>query len=263
MANCPHCQAELTEEARECPRCGGEVAWWRQREGQVYGPYNLATVRFILEDGRASAEDLATIGGEGDWQALGELLGDSKDVARRASEDAGAKQESKYRTWSATGWIVYVGVFLLVCAGAAAAIVWPAWSRIAGENAADDAVSKLEQIGLALELHEHEHDGRLPERGGWEQAVARYLPDPERYHAGAGGKGASYWYNERLAGGKRSEWSNCSKLVVAAEPGAFAQPVGKAPRAEGFLYLYADGHVAARGGGEDAGDFEPREPGAE
>lgn len=263
MSSCPQCQAELPEEARECPRCGGEVSWWLQREGQVYGPYDLATVRFILADERVTAEDLARIGGEGEWQALGELLGGSAEVARPASEDTAPKQEGKYRTWSATGWIVYVGVFLLVCAGAAFAIIWPAWSKIAGGNAAEEAVSNLEQIGLALELYAHEHDGRLPGRGGWEQAVARYLSEPEMYHAGAGGEGGSYWYNERLAGGKPSEWSNCRELVMAAEPGAFAEPVGRPPREEGFLYLYADGHVAAHAPGEDAGDLEPRGRGVE
>jgi hypothetical protein len=258
MANCPHCQAKLPDDAKECPRCGGDVSWWLQRDRQVYGPYDLTTVRFILQDDRVTAEDLARIGDDGEWQALGALLHGSIDVAQQVSRDGGADQEGKYRTWSATRWIVYVGVFLLLCAGTAVAIVWPAWSQIARERTAEDATSKLEQIGLALELYAYEHDGRLPEPGRWEQAVAQYLADPETYHTGAGGNDTSYWYNEQLAGGKPSEWDNCSKLVMAAERGAFDEPAGTPPRPEGFLYLYADGHVAAHRSEESIGDLQPR-----
>ncbi len=269
MPNCPQCQAWLRENTRSCPHCGADASWWLAREDQVYGPYDLATVRFILADDRATPQDLAMIGREGQWQPLGELIGEQglattgrslPPVAATASTEqtaAPAKAQARYRNCSAGGWLVYVMGFVLVCAAAGGGIIWPAYARVSRESAAQQAESNLRQIGLALQLYAHESGGRLPPPGRWQAVVARYLPDPAAYHSRIRGRDEGYWYNEALAAGNSQQWSNKARLVVAAEPGALDPTSGASPRAEGFLYLYADGQVKAHQPGEQIGDVQP------
>ncbi len=265
MANCPNCKATLPENAQTCPHCAADASWWLAREGEVFGPYDLATVRFILADDRATLEDLAMIGREGQWQVLGELIGEEglavtgptiPPVASTAADEPKG-EPARYRNWSVTGWLVYVVVFVLICAGAAGAIIWPMYAGVSRENAAEQAESNLRQIGLALQLYVHECGGRLPLEGKWEEAIACYLPDPQLYRTRIRGEEEAYWYNDALAGGDPAQWSNQAKLVVAAEPGAFDEPQASPPRAEGFFYLHADGEVTAHPPGETSGELKP------
>jgi len=271
MAKCPNCEGVLADNGNTCPHCGADTSWWLAREGEVYGPYDLATVRFVLADNRATLRDLAMIGRQTQWRPLGELLS-QEDIATAAVQPApvttpgtserapAAKPEPKYRNWSVRGWLLYVLLFILGCGVAAWAITWPTYAKVSKREAARQSESNLEQIGLALQLYAHDHDGRLPQKGKWEQAVAHYLPDAEAYRTRVGGKEESYWYNDRLAGGDPQQWSNHAKLVLAAEPGAFEEPQPAPPRPEGFMYLYADGSVAAHPPGHDFGQLEPRTP---
>ncbi len=264
MTNCPNCKATLSENTQTCPHCAADASWWLAREGEVFGPFDFATVRFVLADDRATLQDLAMIGREGQWQPLGELIGEEGSaatgptiapVASRAPDEP--KTEPRYRNWSATGWLVYVVLFVLVCAGAAGAIIWPIHARVSRENAAQAAESNLRQIGLALQLYAHEHGGRFPLQGKWDEAIAHYLPDPQVHRTRVRGKEESYWYNDALAGGEPVQWNNKARLVVAAEPGALDEPQASPPRAEGFLYLYADGEVRAHPPGEAFGEVQP------
>jgi len=159
MPNCPGCRGPLTENEQTCGRCGADASWWLAREGEVYGPYDTATVRYILAEGRATVSDPAMIGREGHWSTIGQLLEAGPEQPAHQHETLAAPstgsgpKPARYRGWSFGGWLIYIGVLMAACVGIAAAIIWPVQRGIEREKAA--AVSPTIAAGVC----------RRPERG--------------------------------------------------------------------------------------------------
>ncbi len=268
MPNCPSCGSQLPENEQTCNSCGADTTWWIARGNDVYGPYDAATVRFILTDGRAMPSDPAVIGRDGQWSTIGQLLSDGP--ARVAGEapaqspgPAPAKAPTRYRGWSFRGWLIYAAVVFIACVAVAAAIILPAQRGTKRENAAAASLVNLKQVGAALELHAHYNGGLLPPEGAWEQTVSTYLRDPEIYRSAIGGKPQPFWYNEALSGTEFSSLRGEERLVLVAEPGALGDQTGggsrhrPAPRPEGYGVLYTDGSVATHAPGADYGILVP------
>ncbi len=270
MPNCPRCQGLLTEDEQTCRYCGADTSWWLAREGEVYGPYDVATVRYILSERRATLSDPAMIGREGHWSTIGQLLEAGSDQSAPLAEmpatpsPASAPKPARYRGWSFRGWLIYIGVLLVACVGVAAAIIWPVQRGIEREKAAAVSEVNLRQVGIALELYAHSNGGRLPARGAWERAVAVSLREPEAYRSEIHGSPQPFWYNEALSGADFKPLRKAKELVLVAEPGAVPEqlgdvipPVDNAPRPEGFYFFYTDGSAAPHAPGADYGILEP------
>lgn len=270
MPNCPGCRGPLAENEQTCSHCGADTSWWLAREGEVYGPYDTATVRYILAEGRATLGDPAMIGREGHWSTVGQLLEAGPEQPAHQPETLAAPstgsgpKPARYRGWSFAGWLIYIGVLMAACVGIAAAIIWPVQRGIEREKAAAVSEANLRQVGVALELYAHHSGGRLPAAGAWEQAVARYLPTPEAYRSGIDGSPQPFWYNEGLSGVDLKPLRNVKGLVLVAEPGAVPERLGdviprvdNVPRPEGFYFFYTDGSAAAHAPGADYGILKP------
>lgn len=270
MPNCPGCRGPLAESEQTCKYCGADTSWWLAREGEVYGPYDTATVRYILSDHRAMPADPAMIGREGHWSTVGQLLGAGFDQSAPVPGAAAAPvpgsepKTVRYRSWSFRGWLMYIAVLLAACAGVAYAIIWPAQARIDRAKAAAVSEVNLRQVGVALELCAHHNGGRLPAAGGWEQAVAGYLPTPEAYRSGIHGTPQPFWYNEALSGADFKPLRQVKGLVLLAEPRAVQEQrgdvvvrAGDPPRPEGFYFFYTDGSAAVYPPGADYGSTQP------
>lgn len=270
MPNCPGCRRPLAENEQTCSHCGADTSWWLAREGEVYGPYDVATVRYILAEQRATLSDPAMIGREGQWSTIGQLLeagpdqpADQPETFAAPSPVSGPKP-ARYRSWSFRGWLIYIGVLLAACVGVAVVIIWPVQRGIEREKAAAVSEDNLRQVGVALELYAHHSGGRLPAAGAWEQAVARYLPTPEAYRSEIHGSPEPFWYNEALSGADFKPLRKAKGLVLLAEPRAMPEQRGDviveaddAPRPEGFYFFYTDGSTAVHAPGADYGILEP------
>ncbi|MFP3904439.1 MAG: hypothetical protein ACLFWB_09400 [Armatimonadota bacterium] len=253
MAQCPACNGKLPHHVQTCPYCGADTTWWLSREGEVYGPYDERTVRYILQDNRATEEDLAMIGRQGQWRPLRKLLEQTPDdlttkAPRATRERSGAAQE-RYRHWSVRQWGIFAAVMVVVCAAAACALVGPTYRAIATREADARSRANLEQIWLALKLHASYHKGRLPHQGEWIKTLEGFAGDETLRSQG----GQRYWLNEKLGGRGLADLPDPSTLIVAAEPGAMSEK----PTDRNLLYLYADGHIDAAKPGEDTGRTEP------
>lgn len=253
MANCPSCDGKLPQNTQTCPYCGADTSWWLTRDGEVYGPYDEATVRYILRDKRARKNDLAMIGSDGQWRPLHELLEETPHdlTAGTSLGDSGGDRtrEDKYRHWSGKQWLIFAGVLVVVCVGATCAIVGPTYRDLTARNAQAHTRAGLEQIWLALEVYAAHHDGRFPAQGEWVETLEGFV-GAETLHTPAGRR---YWFNENLGGKELASLSHPETLIVAAQPGAMSEK----PPDRDFLYLYADGHIEAVRTCQDTSRTEP------
>lgn len=225
MAQCPTCHAQLDEEATVCVRCGADVSWWLSRDSEVYGPYSLATVRFILADKRARMEDAAMIGSHGRWGTLGELLGaDGQPVTVRPQAarpqlltTRHQKERPNYRSLSKRGWVVFTVACIFIAVGGIAVIIWPAYNVSYGEHATRNVSADLEMIGVALEMYVRQHDGVLPEQGKWAEAIQSYIGDEAAYMPYVGPDTEGYEIPAGIAGAKPAMWAKPESVVILSQ----------------------------------------------
>lgn len=220
----------------------GPDNWWLLREGELYGPYSLATLAFILRDQRARAEDLAGPSPEGPWQPLGTLVAaipppPPVPVAQPPPPPApvppAPRVAPRRKGSSGLGWTVAILVFLAAALAAPLVTLGPPYRQARARASREAAIASLEQIGLALELYAQVHDGLLPPAGQWESGLKTILNEQGQLQNPGG---AAYAYNECLAGQPLRQVSRTPGQELARDPGAYG---GES------LVLYADGTVKA------------------
>lgn len=193
--------------------------WWLQRDGELYGPYPLATLAFILRDGRAREEDLAGPSPTGPWQPLGTLL-----VALPAPPPPPALAPPtpvaapRPQGSGGLGWVLAGLVLLAALVTVPLVTVGPLYREARAKATREAAVASLEQIGLALEVYAQEHDGLLPPAGQWEAGLKTILTEDGQL--GNPG-GAAYVYNDSLAGQPLRQVRRTPGEVLARDPGAY------------------------------------------
>jgi hypothetical protein len=243
MAKCPKCNRNLPAAVKQCAHCGAGVTWWLSRDGEVYGPYDEQTVRYIVRDRRATLDDPAMIGREGTWRPLGELLGpDAPQTAARRPRST-SQEPAPYRHWSAGGWLVYIAILFAACAVIAGVIAWPTYRQLDAGDGDARSRAHLEQVYLALKLYAHENGGQLPPQGEWTEVVESFI-GPERVQTPAG---KAYRLNDTLGGQSLADLATADDVPVLA-----SEPSGDDPlsvRADGTIEPGAEETLDARASG--------------
>lgn len=221
MAQCPSCHAPLENEASLCAGCGADVNWWLSRDAEVYGPYSLATVRFILADKRARLTDPAMIGSQGAWKPLGELIGPDEELSTTIpavlplpDNLVNNNERPNYRSLSRQGWTIFVVACIILAIGISAIIIWPAYRDTYGQSAVRDDAGNLEMIGVALELYAQEHNNTMPTEGTWMECVGEYISDEAIYSPYIGPDATGYEILPGIAGANCATWENPENIIV-------------------------------------------------
>ena len=246
MPNCPKCQTDLPLQGDTCPRCGADINWWSSRDGQVYGPYDLATVHFCRQDGRIVDDDYVRVG-EGEWGFARDVLPTHTDYTPKPFPSqiapmAPAAQPAKASrsTYLVVG--VAVGFGLLVMLALMAAILFPVFARAREKAQSAVCMSNLKQIDVGLRMYVNANAGRLPPGVEWSKECAFYLkPRPQ---------GPDLWVCPTCGKPYVVNPDYSSKVLVPAAPGAApilscpeVAPGSGGPHNHGYCQLFPDGQV--------------------
>jgi hypothetical protein len=184
MPGCPKCQTELPLQGDACPKCGADINWWSSRGGQVYGPYDLATVHFCRQDGRIVDDDYVRIG-EGAWGLARDVLPTHaaytakpypSQLVAAAPRAPSAKPNSSVYVIVAV--VVGVGLFLMIAV--MAAILFPVFARAREKARQTTCLSNLKQISVGLRMYANDNAERLPPGSDWGKACSLYIkPRPQ------------------------------------------------------------------------------------
>ncbi len=176
MLTCPKCQSTLPLQGAQCPRCGADVNWWSSRGGQVYGPYDLATMQFCRQDGRVVDDDYVRCG-EGLWQLARDVFPLNAPAA--AAPPIVTASAPRTPASSSKGVYLAVGIAVMVVALLAmavmAAFLFPVFARAREKAHSASCQMNLKQIGMALRMYSADYAGCLPPAGNWSASCATYL----------------------------------------------------------------------------------------
>jgi hypothetical protein len=237
----------------------GEPTWWLQRDGQLYGPYPLATLRFVLQDRRARPSDLAGPSESGPWQPLGELIASIPPppavpsappppvpvapappppptlIATPAASSPVTPPRPAGR--GGLGWALGAAVLLGLFVAIPLVTVGPVYREARAKAVAQAAKASLQQVGLALEVYTEGNGGLLPPAGQWERGVQTILKEPAQLR-GPGGQ--AFVYNETLSGRRLADIRQQQGLELARDPVAYRRGRGQP---DVTLVLRANGAV--------------------
>jgi hypothetical protein len=132
-----------------CEGCGADVRLWVRRDGQEWGPFDLATVRRGREEGRIVDTDEVRVG-EGPWMAAGSL-----------GFTAAVGMGKPMPTMAPAGRTVRIALTMLgvalVVACSAGGWTYYTWTRAQAEVRCRQ---NLMSIGLAMKAYSIGHEGK-------------------------------------------------------------------------------------------------------
>ena len=163
---CPVCGVTVGDGETECQGCGADVRLWVRREGQEWGPFDLATVRQGRAEGRIVDTDELRAG-DGAWKQVGTLsFTPTADVGKPV---VGATPSRP--TIRAAAMILVVTVVVCGAIGL--------WSYFTWTTSQDDLHCRqnLTSIGLAIKAYSLNHGGAQPAMGvGLPEELKPYMP---------------------------------------------------------------------------------------
>ena len=248
MPDCPKCQTDLPLQGEKCLKCGADINWWSSRDGQVYGPFDLATVHFCRQDGRIVDDDYVRIG-DGPWALARDVLPAHAEYTPKPFPSQLAPvaplvkpAKSSRSTYLVVGLVVVVGLLMML--GIMAAILFPVFARARDRAQTAACMANLKQISAGLRMYANAHAGRLPPGVEWSKECSFYLkPRPQ---------GPDLWVCPTC--GRHyvvnSDYSN--QLLAAPAPGTRAAPMLSCPEVApgaggphmgGYCQLFPDGRV--------------------
>lgn len=218
---------------------GPGEGWWLQRDGQTFGPYDLATLRFILQDNRAQAADPVAATREGPWRRLGDVIASlppppppPETPAPPPAAPAPPPASNTRFTAGFLGCLAVIAAFIAI----PVFTVGPLYRTAQAKAVARTAESCLQQAHAALETYALTNDGRLPPPGQWETALSKILPNPDQLQ-GPGHQ--DFIFNDQVGGKPLDALPPATEL--ARDP--FPYDARYRAHAPGTYVLTADGAV--------------------
>ena len=248
MPDCPKCQTDLPLQGEKCPKCGADINWWSSREGQVYGPYDLATVHFCRQDGRIVDDDYVRVG-EGAWGLARDVLPTHADYTPKPfpSQIAPVAPRVKPAKSGSSTYVVValvVGLGLLMMIAVMAAILFPVFARARERVRATACMANLKQISIGLRMYANANAGLLPPGADWSHACSFYLkPRPQ---------GPDLWVCPNCGRQYVVNPDYSGKPLVPPAPGVRPSPLLSCPEMSpgaggphmgGYCQLFPDGQV--------------------
>lgn len=238
---CPACGTRIGDRDVRCIGCGADVRLWVRRGGQVWGPYDLATVRRGMEEGRVVGDDEVAVG-DGPWRRVREV---SVEPAAGPPRREGVPSS---RTLGVSGKIVAAGMAITLAVGA-----W-GWWQMTSTRAAARCRQNLRCMWLAWRAYRVDF-GEGPAAGAdWPARLSAYLPPTAEwwtcpstglaYVVGVGeGNGALAW--EQCRGGRGPHGRRCH--VVKLDGTVQAVSAAQVPSGGVVVRGYAPGEPEAPG----------------
>ncbi len=150
----------------QCQGCGADVRLWVRRDGQEWGPFDLATVRHGRAEGRIVDTDEVRVG-DGAWAQVGTL---SYTPTAELGRPVVGATPSRPTVRAAVAAVVSTLVACAVVGG------WSYYSWTTSQ-AELHCRQNLTSLGLAMKAYAMTHGGAQPTMGaGLPEALKPYLP---------------------------------------------------------------------------------------
>lgn len=242
---CPHCGAEIADDAKVCEACGAELSQQPAQPGQT--PTQLVP--------RTSPMAIwsLVLGILGWFTCItgipGIILGvlGLKQVKEKPREFTGSGLAIAGIVVSAVGMLVSVAVIAMLTA-----ILFPVFSRAREQASSSMCQSNVRQLCQAALLYSDDNNGKYPPAANWCDATKKYVRVPDVYKdPSAEDKPCGYGFNSALGGVSEADIAHLADTVLIFESdrgwnasGGREAMIAKSRHIDGFNIGYADTHAA-------------------